>query len=129
MSKKKWLLVLLIVIAFGGVLASKFVVGFDQAFGDTVVGPVTGAAAGFVTAVTTHPVWIEWGNYICFGTGVILSLIGVAFVWPRVKSPAKKQMVVLQDKLSTTPTQIPTQPTKAQAVTPVAEPIVEEVEA
>jgi len=79
------LVVVIVLIAFGLLLASKLVPGFDAWASSSVLAPVATFFGGLVTSITAHPFWQTFGNYISFGLGIFTFILLAYVIWPRAK--------------------------------------------
>lgn len=72
MSKKKWILLIIAIVAIGYLLLSKIYPGMGQAI-DATVGPtVSGFFNGIYMGIVTHPIWIQYDVYFALIMGGVL---------------------------------------------------------
>ena len=119
MQKKKWLLLILIVVVLGYLIISKVVPSIGAGI-DAVIGPsIAGLITGIISAVNNSPIWQAWDIYITMAFGAIIALI---FAWQghnaynrirgaAVQSAAKE--AGYQTRPVATPAIIPQTPTSA----------------
>jgi len=124
MSKKKWLLLILIVVVLGYLIISKVIPSIGAGI-DAALGPaITGLGTGIYSAVHNSPIWQAWNLWIAMAFGAIITLL---FAWQghNVYNKVRGAAVVsaakeagYQTRPVATPAVIPETPTPA--VTPQA---------
>lgn len=75
MSKRRWILTILILFGVGYLVLSKVYPSVGTSI-DNYIGPsITGVTTGLVTTITESAIWQAWGYYIAAGIGGILSFL------------------------------------------------------
>ena len=109
MSKKKWLLIIIIFTVIGVLVASKlFPNTVDPFLQNSIFAPIMLALEAVSISITTSPIWINWGHWIAFFVGMITITFITIVIWPRVKyKPAIATATALQNKIPSRPVNIP----------------------
>ena len=126
MSKKKWLLLIIVLAAFSYLILSKIYPAIGVSI-DNTLGPILGNSAnGIMTAISTSPLWISWGNYISAAIGGIIIF---ALTWkgrtmyhklvgPKIVGE-KREEYVSRQPITPTPISATTRPTEQVSTPPI----------
>jgi len=124
MSKKVWLLTIIVIVMFALLTAMVVVQGFKEGFGSflstSVVPPISNAIGSFTKAVVLSPFWQSWGWIVLIGGGLVVGL-GIYHYYSKGVWSVRRFMAnrTAKDIGATGVTNIPSTPT---TVTPTTRP-------